>query len=361
MRRLTLLPALALGVIALAGSRLPAPPLPPGTASTGHAIEKHLLDDTDLLVIVSVKDLVKSKFFTRHVQADVEKLLARPEVKPYLKDVGIDLLKDVDQVVVCLGKSCFPDKGPQGGEDGPVILIQGRFDKAKIDAKLAGLAADGKGVKAVEHNKAKFYRLTFGSPRDDGPLVAVLDKNTLLVCGGKEQVVEQMSRVAGKSKPKLKYPAVAAFLKARAKAPNAVDVIALESMVTGLESRGGPGGARARTHRTLGDEGFKQFTVAVKIGEDARGTLRMDVKKAEEVDGKLQEGQKFLAEMKRELDGVPPNAGIDADTVAKMRELIAGIKLKSDKGAVVYEATGTGQQFASILKMYLGLIERFEP
>src|SRR5262249_35733260 len=154
--------------------------------SSGQAIDKHLPDDTDFLVVVNVKEITRSKLFTKHLQGDVEKLLGRAEVRPYLKDAGIDVLKDVEQVLVCMGKSCY-SKSPRSGEDGPVVLFQGRFDKAKVDAQLAKLAKDGKGMQAVEHKKAKFYRL--GGP-DGGPYVAALDKNTLLLCGSKEQVVE---------------------------------------------------------------------------------------------------------------------------------------------------------------------------
>src|SRR5262249_3473745 len=172
----------------------------------------------------------------------------RDEVKPYLKDAGIDLFKDVEQVVVCMGKSCHRSKPRQPGqadEDGPIILLQGKFDKAKIDKQLAKLADDKKGVKVVEHNKSKFHRLSFG-PGDNGPYVAALDKSNLLICGSKDQVTEQISRVAGKSKPKLKYPAISAFLKARAKSPNTVDVIALEAMITGTSYSGikNPGGGQ---------------------------------------------------------------------------------------------------------------------
>src|SRR5262249_53295924 len=208
MRRFTLLSALATVLLLASTPRLPAPPLPPATGSADHSVERHLLDDTDLLVVVNFKEVVKSRFFTKGALAEVEKLLGRDEVKPYLKGAGIDPLKDVDQVVVCMGRSCFTGKPGPGREDGPVIVLQGRFDKAKIEKQLAKLAEDNKGVKAVEHNKAKFHRLG-----GDGAYVAVLDKTALVICGSKAQVTEQLSRVAGKSKVKLKYPAIAAFLK----------------------------------------------------------------------------------------------------------------------------------------------------
>ena len=349
MRRFTLLTALATGLLLGSTPRLPAPPLPPATGSSGHSIERHLLDDTDLLVVVNVKEIVKSRFFTKSAINDVEKLLGRDEVKPYLKDAGIDPLKDVDQVVVSMGKSSHSDKPARDREDGPVIVLQGKFDKARIDKQLAKLAEDGKHVKAVEHNKAKFHRF------DNGPYIAALDKTALLICGSKAQVAEQLSRVAGKSKAKLKYPAISAFLKARAKSPAAVDVIALESMVTGTSYSGvkGPGGAVEQVkHRTLGDEGFKQFTVQVKVKDDARGTLRMDVKKAGDLDSKLKEGQKVVAEMKEGLNNLPPGVGIPAEQLAKMREFVNSIKVKGDKGAVVYEATGTGDQLSALLKSF---------
>src|SRR5262245_7344787 len=100
MRRFTLLLALAAGLLLASASRLPAPPLPPPTGSSGHPVERHLLDDTDLLVVVNVKEVVKSPFFTKGAKAEVERVLGRDEVKPYLKGFGIDPLKDVEQVVV---------------------------------------------------------------------------------------------------------------------------------------------------------------------------------------------------------------------------------------------------------------------
>lgn len=364
MRRLILLPALALAVTLASTTRLPAPPLPPATGTTGHAINRHLPDDTDFLMIVNVKEITKSNFFTKDARADLEKLLARPEVKPYLQEAGIDLLKDIDQVIIALGRSGFPARAVGGSRDeGPVVLFQGKFDKAKLDGQLARLAKEGKGVKAVEHNKAKFYRLTMGGPREDGPFVAVLDKSNVLVCGTKDQVVEQMNRISNKSQVKLKYPAIRDFLKARAKSPNSVDVIGLESMTMGVSATGkaGPGGAvdETVTYHTLGDEGYKSFTVAVKIKDDARGVVRLDVKKAEDLDAKRKAGEKLLAEMKEALNNAPPGIGIDAAQLAKIRELVNGIKLKTDKGAVVYEGAATGEQFATLVKVYVGLIERF--
>jgi hypothetical protein len=358
MQRQVLLRALALGALLLSGSRLPAPPLPPATGSAGHSVERHLLDDTDLLVVVNVKEIAKSAFFTKHVKADLEKLLGRDEIKPFLKDAGIDPLKDVDQILVCMGKSCFADAPGGQGEDGPVLVLQGTFDKARIDRQLAKLAEGGRGVKAVEHNKAKFHRLG----GDGGPYVAALDKTALLICGSKAQVTEQLGRVAGKSKVKLKYPAIAAFLKERAKSPAAVDAVALESMVVGLAANRGPapgGGAGAkREHLALGDVGFKQFTVQVKVKDDARGALRMDVKKAAELDTKVKQGQEIVAKMKQGLNNVPPGAGVTADQVAKMKEFVNGIKVKGDKGAVVYEATGTGGQAAAVLRLIAGRLDR---
>src|SRR5688572_13880959 len=132
MRRFTLIPALAVGLLLASTARLPAPPLPPATGSGGQSIERHVPDDTDLLVVVNVKEVVKSRFFTKGAMADVEKLLGRDEVKPYLKGAGIDLIKDVEQVIVCMGKSSHSGKQGAEREDGPVIVLQGKFDKARI-------------------------------------------------------------------------------------------------------------------------------------------------------------------------------------------------------------------------------------
>jgi hypothetical protein len=131
-------------------------------------------------------------------------------------------------------------------------------------------------------------------------------------------------------------------------------------MVVGLAANRGPapgGGVEAkRGHLALGDVGFKQLTVQVKVKDDARGTLRMDVKKAAELEGKVKEGRKFVAGMRQGLEGAVP--GPDREQLAKMKELVDGIKVKGDKRAVAYEATGTGGQAAAVLRLIAGRLDR---
>src|SRR5262245_41876092 len=102
------LPRLAFAVAALllaAGSSDRAPR--PDKVVKILALEQYMLDDTDFMVVVNLKQVFASPMFTKSVKPDLEKLLALQVVKKYTDDTGLNLLKDVERMIVILSPSCF--------------------------------------------------------------------------------------------------------------------------------------------------------------------------------------------------------------------------------------------------------------
>jgi hypothetical protein len=82
-----------------------------GTAAPAAEWEKYLLDDANFVLSVNVKQLLQSPLFTKHHQKQVEELLKTEGAQAVLKDTGFDPLRDVEELVVVMGKSSFPVKG----------------------------------------------------------------------------------------------------------------------------------------------------------------------------------------------------------------------------------------------------------
>src|SRR5262249_19884889 len=100
--------------------------------------DKYLLDDTDAVLALNLRNLVDSPLFKKVYQPLVQKLLKeKPEVQKHLLDLGFDPLKDVDRILVVHGESCHRQEGK---ESGVVVILRGRFDPTKIQSKLAVLA-----------------------------------------------------------------------------------------------------------------------------------------------------------------------------------------------------------------------------
>src|SRR2546430_2388960 len=97
-----LLPSLAVLIFALPLLSAPAPvkheAVPP--------LERYLLDDTDCVAVVNVKQIVAAPMFAKQFKKKLETWLVSEAVAPYLKGTGVDLFADVDRIVMVLGRSC---------------------------------------------------------------------------------------------------------------------------------------------------------------------------------------------------------------------------------------------------------------
>src|SRR5262249_39844351 len=148
-------------------------------------LDKYLLDDTDFVLSMNVKQVLSSPAFTKHYQKQVDGLLKMEPVQRVLKDSGFDPLKDVDRLMLAMGKSghqvdIHPNpRGPTGPASGPILPLQGRFDPAKLQAKAEQLRKDfPQLLKPHQVGAAQVYEI------HDGPrfifFVALVDKTTLV-------------------------------------------------------------------------------------------------------------------------------------------------------------------------------------
>src|SRR5215469_136225 len=142
--------------VALLASALPAAAAPAPAARPD--LSRFLIDDTDFVLVVNVKQILASPAFTRNYQKDVEGLLQSDIVKPWLEGTGFDPLKDVERLIVVMGRSCHPTENDTA--HGPLLFLQGRFDPDKLRAKADKLAESMPGLlKSHTLDGVKVYEL----------------------------------------------------------------------------------------------------------------------------------------------------------------------------------------------------------
>jgi hypothetical protein len=252
-------------------------------------LTRFLLDDTDFVLVVNVKQILASPAFTRNFQKQVQDLLQSDAVKPWLEGTGFDPLKDVERLVVVMGRSCHPSEN--NDESGPLLFVQGRFDPDKLHAKMVKLAASMPGsLQAHTIDGLKAYQLKTPGPAGIGCL---LDRHTLLVGPPRKDLIgDAVARYTGKKKVELKYKALKPLLDKMS--PDAsVSFVGLGEMITGTSTmvrNDGMKTTRTVTHHTLGEQGIAGIQGAVTVGAEAKGRVTLTAKSEEQ-------GKKLAKEM----------------------------------------------------------------
>jgi hypothetical protein len=266
--------AAALLTVATTAAAAPAPPARPD-------LSRFLLDDTDFVVVVNVKQILASPAFTKNYQKQVQELLGGAAVKPWLEGTGFDPLKDVERVIAVMGRSCHPADQP--GEAGPVVFVQGRFDPDKLRAKADKMAESMPTLlKAHTVGDVKVFELR-GAAGSIG-FVCLLDRGTAVFAPRKDQIAEAQARFAGKKKVELKHKALKPLLD-KMNPDDSVGFVGLGSMVTGsttMVKADGMKTTRTVTYRTLGDEGIASIQGAVTVGDEAKGRVTLTAKSDEQ-------------------------------------------------------------------------------
>ena len=128
----------------------------------------------------------------------------------------MDPFKDVYTVVAA---------GPGGKQDEVLIIVEGRFNREKLEAKAAEAVKDPKqGLKLVKVGDYKIYEKEAENGKD--PVLRAILSNSILVFGPKkEMIVDALDKQAGKKKSELKKEL--ADLLAKVDSKQSIAVVAL--------------------------------------------------------------------------------------------------------------------------------------
>lgn len=323
-------------------------------ASVGRAVEleRLLLDDTDSVAVINVKQILAAAPVQKHYKELLPQLLAaNADVQQVLKALGLDPLKDIDRIELIQGQGSYKldsriEKGRVQAtrKGGPLVLIQGRFDPAKFPA-FAEQAAGGNPaarvrIKLHKVNGTPVYEAVW--PEADPVFVAVLDKFTVAASPVQDQVIEAVKKATADVRVALKAPQIKNLYETAAKTEG-VAVAAIGNMVWSREigTFTEPNGKTTVTTKqtTLAEAlGLQSLAAELKIGAavEARVTLLAN---GQDTASRLTQVLEMLRGQL--LPAFPPESEL-----APVHDALKKAKIVTEKQTVRIEATGSEQLVA---------------
>src|SRR5262249_12084180 len=156
---------------------------------------------------INVRQILDAPLVKQHGIEWLKKhVLGKPEVQKVLDGIGFDPLKDVATITAA---------GPAGATDSDkaLIIVHGRFDVTKFDAKAIEVAKE-MGEHLIFHTiqgdarigrDVVFYEVRDKALGEDKPMfVGLVDGTTLVASGSRDYVVDAFARSAGKKDSNLK-------------------------------------------------------------------------------------------------------------------------------------------------------------
>jgi len=338
------LPILAL--LVFFGPLTAAPAPEPAPASP---LEKYFPDDSNGIFLVNLKQILSSPAYTKNFQKQLEGLIAMDQVQPWVKDCGFDPLKDIDLAAVIMSPSAQPMDSP--GSGGPFVIVQGRFDPVKFQAKADQIVKDGLGGGIIKSSKAgdtSIYEVAL--PHGPPFFVCLLDKTTLIGAPVKDLVIEALDKAAGKKTAKLKNAALKKMLE-KMDPKNALSMVGLSDMVIGGHSSVTVQCGVARKVEshvdTLADNGIESVEAAITVGDDIKGKVTFTTKdgnKAKEL------AKTFETGIERAIDA---GAKQNVPEVTTMVEVLKSIKSSTKEEKIVMEGRAGAEAIQAILRYFL--------
>jgi hypothetical protein len=277
----------AAGGLALAALLLAVP-------ARAAVVDKLLPNDTEVVLSISVKQILAAPL-TQKLPLDKAKqaLKEQGEAQDVLKELQFDPFTDLDSITVA---------GPAGNEpDRGLIVVHGKFDVAKFQAKAKQVAKDMPDtlkIHEIKGSELSLYEVNAPLPgpagNANGPMyVALLGKDTLVASQGKDYVLDAVDKAAGKKKTELKSKDVAALIDR---------IPADQSLWLAL-----PGAALAKSPLAGSNDDAKQIIDAIQDAS-ASVAITKDVKAQLSVTAKNADNAKMLG--KKIKDGLNTGLGL---------------------------------------------------
>jgi len=336
----------ALFALALApGARLYAPPTPKATAESLLPVEKYLMNDTALLVVVTAKPIKDSAVFAKNVKPELEKLLDHEKFAKYFAAFGVKPIRDLERVVIAAGEE-KRRTGNEPREERIQIFWQGKFDEKKVKGAFADLAKEHQELKMVEKDGKTLYQIG----RD--VFFAILDAKTILMCPSEKLALETLERASGKEKPKFADKDLAAALKTLSET-RPVQAFALEKFAFSHDFKN-ENGQFTMTPITLGEKGVRKFTVTA----DAKEAVDLKVVIEGKDKNSFAEASKMITDgfdkMKQELD----REGQREPIAVVAAKIMKDVKVKTADASVTFEGKVVGEDARAFAEKFFEMIRK---
>lgn len=173
----------AVGLVALAALALPV---------KAADVDKYLPDDTQAVITINVRQILDSPLVKKYAEGKIkEEMSKNGEVQKMLSDLGFDPFTDFSAITLAGPGGPEPDKG--------LIIIHGKFDRAKIEAKITQVAkGDVDGLKIIKSGDNILYEVKMPEQKQT-LFTSLADDHTIVAAPRKDMVVSALGKVSGKT------------------------------------------------------------------------------------------------------------------------------------------------------------------
>jgi len=177
-------------------------------------IDTLLPAETESVIFVNVKQILASDIVKKYALGQLKQMIeSNEDAQRMLKDLGIDPMKDIDQVTAGTW-------GKDKDDVNVVAIVRGKFDPTKLMA-AAEKEAKTNGDKVAVVNEGKFKLIKFTNEKSPKPFYASAADETTIVAGTDKKLVANAltaAAAAEKTKPAVKKELAQLLLKMDEKA-----------------------------------------------------------------------------------------------------------------------------------------------
>jgi hypothetical protein len=294
-------------------------------------VEKLLPNDTEVVVRINVRQILDSPLAKKlPLDQAKEALKDNADATQVLNDLGFDVFTDLDSITAAFSSGGDTDKG--------LVILRGKFDVQKFQAKAEAVAKDMPDILKIQKKpdglggQILVYEVDNAIPEQkEAWYVALPSKNTLVASAGLDYVLDAVDKEAGRKKTELKNKDLQALLDKVDTKQSAWAVVlgsTLQESDLGKDDK-------AKDIITK----IQDVIAGVTIGEDVHVALKVTVKKAEDAKNIEEAIETLLHEARGTLEFLAASQ----KEVKPLLELLQGIKAKVKDKTVTVEVKIDGE------------------
>lgn len=308
-------------------------------------VDKYLLDDTDAVLGLDVKLLLKSPLVQKnYVPLAKKQIQANAEAQKQLVEAGFDPFKDVDRILIVHGESCHRTvKGKD--EVSPFVIVRGRFDATKIQTKLNQLAQFVPTVFKIHKEKnGTIYEIA----GEKTLFLAMPDRGTVVGSLFKDQVSDALDKGLNKKQTKLKNGGLK-FMISQVNNDHSVWVAALGHAAFSEESSlpiAAGKKVEKNARKKLSDSGIEEISGGVTVSDFLKADFRVQVQDEETAKMITDVVEQFLPQL---IAGVVGDRK-DDKKMEPVKEFLKSLTVSRDIRDLIIKGDVSGKVFVESLK-----------
>jgi hypothetical protein len=276
-------------------------------------MDKYLPDGTVFVLSVNVKNLIDSPLLRGDEQAFKT---AMGEAAKALEQFGVDPGKDLTRVVIAAG---------EGAPNNALVLIEGTFNTAKLQAQLANLAKEKKGnIEPAEGAPAGVYQVKLPPQARRNPgmpdrfLFTVLDRNFLAIAPAQVALDDVIAKKKGDKKTEIKQEMLTELGKINPKETASFVIMPPAQLL-----QGGPAA------------GMTKITGGITVGQGVKTDILLTTKDGDTANELAKAINDGLAQVKQLIPIFAGNQpGVGPKQIGMITELIESFKATADSKGV---------------------------